>query len=67
MDNKEFKLPSEVKEEVKKEAQANPTVLVQTIQPVYAYGNYYNGGVKFMTDKALADEWVKAGTAVIVG
>lgn len=62
----EFKLPSTVKEEVKKEAQASKTVIIETKSPVWLNNAYYAGGVRIMVDKKMADEFVLSNSAFIV-
>ncbi len=62
----EFKLPSTVKEEVKKEAQASKTVIIETKSPVWVNNAYYAGGVRVMTDKKTADDLLKSGVIVII-
>lgn len=62
----EFKLPSTVKDDVKKEAQASKTVIIETKSPVWVNNAYYAGGVRIMVDKKVADDLVKTEAAVII-
>lgn len=62
----EFKLPSKAVEEVKREADANVTVLVEARTNCWYNNIYYSGSQKFMCDKKDADDFVKANLATII-
>lgn len=66
----EFKLPS-VKEETKKrevqtELLDNETVVVETIAPCYVGMTFRNPGIRFMTERKVANQLVTDGCAFIV-